>query len=152
MTRLSGFALGFILVLLCHTLAGGLSFLALGTVVAIVLFDLFHSQDKHFGLWLTLGFCVAEESLGTARFGLASTLGLLLVMLQQSLGLRLNFTSRALRYVLALAIALAAYAVLLFSPAGLLTRLEQLSLLYPFLSLIGYYVSSLGQKPTYELI
>jgi len=150
MIRAAAFLAGFLLVLLSHTLAGEFSFIALAVTVAIALYLLFYIEQP--ALAFLIGFCLAEEAFGTAHFGLASTLGLVLVMLQQGLGLHVNFTTLYIRYLMSLIVALISYAFLLYATSELGLLLVQLALLYPFLALISYYVASLEPKPAYELL
>ena len=143
--------LGFFLSLASYTLAGTYAFLFLGSAMSFGLFLLFFSGRRRQATWYVIGFCLATEAYGLVHLGLASALGLVLVLLYETLGERLNFTSGFIRYMIALAIALTAYAVLLFPPASLASRLLLLTALYPFIALASYLASA-RQKTAYELL
>jgi hypothetical protein len=152
MIAAAAFAAGFLLSLASYSLAGGYSFLFLAVVVGSALFLLFFGRSRRSAVAYVIGMCLAQESFGLVRFGLASAFGLILVLLYETLGARLNFTSGFIRYMLALAAGLLAYAVLLFAPEGIGSRLLELAALYPFLCLASYYLSSFRQKSAYELV
>ena len=129
----------FLLVLTALTLAGSSSFYALAGILAYALFLLFFSKPA-VSRWFLAGTTIGFELLLSERFGLATLLAVVILMLHEVFGERLRFTSRYVRYIVGLALMDLAFAAMLFPPSFLALRLERLALAYPVSALVAYFL------------
>ena len=143
---------GLFAIIIAFSLAGSMVFQALAAVCAYALYFLFFGNSEISKPWLLAGVVIMVELLGTAHFGQASALGVIILVLQYIFLQRLRFTSIYLRYIVSLTILLFGYATIMFPPARLLNRLELLALLYPFLCVAAYIGVSLKSQQRYELL
>lgn len=145
---LAGFGLDF----LAHTLFGSISFLSLAFLYAYALYLLFFTAPANRPALFLAGITAGEELSGGAHFGLASSLAAIMLILHAVFALRLRFTSLYLRYIVALLLNLTAFAFILFPAHGWQGRMGTAGLLFPFLCLGSYLLSSLRQPEAYELL
>ncbi len=131
---------GFLLTMTGLTLFGSLSFYAIATLYWYALFLLFFGPYKAAAAFL-LGLTVGMELLGDVRFGLATALSLVVLVLYQLFSLQLRFTARSTRFIVSLLLMLAAYCLLLFPRPHLVERLGQIAILFPFLAIAAYLLT-----------
>lgn len=131
---------GFLLSLISLTLFGSLSYYALGSVYALCLYLLFFSKHSD-GFSALFGVTLGLELFGTSRFGITTTLALLIVIFYSFLGERLRFTSRFFRYIVALLMTFLCFNLLVFSPSGFISRLVPFFILSLFAILVSYLFS-----------
>lgn len=151
MKRILFSLVGFTSILLSLTLFGSGAFYAVATSYSCALFLLFYLQYPSAFAFL-IGLTVALELLGTARFGRASSVSCVLILLYVVFFLTLRFTSTYTRFIVSLFICLTTYSLLLFPLTGLLTRLFHVYILSIPLVLLGYLFTQKEATPRYELL
>ena len=151
MKRAIFFIAGGLIVFLSYTLFSSIGFDILAAAYAYALYMLFFTNSNP-SLYYLLGITVAVELLGTAHLGVATLLCVLCLLLEELFAQRLRFTSLFTRFFISMSIGLLLYSLLLYSLQDWLGHFLNLLLLLPLLGLVGFYFSSLDNKPRYELL
>ena len=151
MKQILAFFLGCVLTLLAVTLFGSLTYVGIAALYAFILYRLFFADDFRLAEILLISSAITLELLGTARFGMASLLALIIWLLHYIFAQRLRFTSLYARYIVALLL-LFFIDALLIAPASLGHRLLAFALLSLPVMAITLYASTAKATPHYELL
>ena len=144
--------IGFVGVLFSLTVFGSVGFYSLAFLYVLSLYLLFFGSHEFLGYSFLVGLTLGVELMGTSHLGEAALIGLLTGVYYQVFGKQLRFTSRFLRYIVALLFTILTYSLLLYSYQTFLLRI--IPTLTTFLSagLISYLFFSFNHTPDNEFV